>query len=294
VISVARNNRVKIIFDVDDLVIEPRLIPLVVETVTAVPRDSNSEEALWNYWYAYVSRLRATMDKCDLAFVPTVPLADFISNELAFHCEVVPNFMDKAQINFSDELFEFKSSRNFRRDGKFTLGYFSGSPSHNKDFAIASTALVQFMKNHEEVELIVGGYIDTDLFSLNDLSRKVTRLPYTNHLELQKNISSVEVNLAPLQQNQFTYCKSVLKYFDAAAVGVPTIASPTPNMEQAIMMGSNGYICSDNEWLDILERLFVDFPKMGKELSINSHRDSLEKYTGLAQESEIIRLLNSL
>jgi hypothetical protein len=150
------------------------------------------------------------------------------------------------------------------------------------------------MRNHSEVELMVGGYIDTGIFSENNLITKVRKLPYTDHLELQKNISSVEVNLAPLQQNQFTYCKSVLKYFDAAATGVPTVASPTPNMESAIVNGFNGFICGDNEWLDTLERFFVDFSKNGKQLSINAHDDSLEKYTGLVQEPGIIRLLSSL
>lgn len=294
VVSLARAHRVKIIFDVDDLVIEPKLIPLIVETVTTVPRDLDSEEALWIHWYAYISRLRATMNECDLSFVPTKPLAHFISNKIGFHTEVIPNFMDKAQIAHSNELFEFKSSRNFERDDKFTLGYFSGSPSHNKDFALASSALVGFMKNHDEVELIVGGYINTELFAHNNLMMRVRKLPYTDHLELQSNISSVEINLAPLQQNQFTYCKSVLKYFDAAAVGVPTIASPTPNMESAIRNGFNGYISADNDWLEILERLFIAFPKIGEDLSLNAHKDSQINYSGVAHESEIIQLLMRL
>lgn len=292
VISLARVFDVKLIFDIDDLVIDPQMIPTIVNTVTTIPRDSEQEESLWNYWYSYVSRLRATFDACDSAIVPTVPLADFFLNSFEKKTAVIPNFMDLAQIDYSQALFETKLQRNFERNESFTLGYFSGSPSHNKDFAIASSAIIDFMKKHKEVELLVGGYIDIDVFSRNNLSSRVSKLPYTDHLELQRNISSVEVNLAPLQQNQFTFSKSVLKYFDAAAVGVPTIASPTPNMEQAIENGRNGFISGDDMWLSTLETLFENFSETNMGLSVNANADAMINYTGKCHEEDIVKFFS--
>jgi hypothetical protein len=120
----------------------------------------------------------------------------------------------------------------------------------------------------------------------------VSKLPYTDHLELQKNICSVEINLAPLQQNQFTFSKSVLKYFDAAAVGVPTIASPTPNMEQAIQNGRNGFISGDDMWLTSLETLFQNFSRINMDLSINANADAMFNYTGKSHEEDIVKLFS--
>ena len=68
------------------------------------------------------------------------------------------------------------------------------------------------------------------------------------------------INLAPLELgNPFCEAKSELKYFDAALVEVPTIATPTEPFRQAIRDGETVLLASQEfEWVDAMMRLLDD------------------------------------
>ena len=78
-----------------------------------------------------------------------------------------------------------------------------------------------------------------------------------NWVALQKSIAEVDVNIAPLQENAFTNCKSELKYFEAAIVGTWTIASPTVPFAAAMTTAPSGQalgaISGAEEWDSTLE-----------------------------------------
>jgi glycosyltransferase involved in cell wall biosynthesis len=80
-------------------------------------------------------------------------------------------------------------------------------------------------------------------------------VPFQDFINLQRVIGSTEINIAPLQDNAFTNCKSELKYFEAAAVGTITIASPTYTFARAIDHGENGYLANSYEWFDQLQEV---------------------------------------
>lgn len=57
------------------------------------------------------------------------------------------------------------------------------------------------------------------------------------------------LNIAPLEINRFCEAKSELKYFEAALVRVPTVASPTQPFKNAIQHGVNGFLAGDSaDW----------------------------------------------
>ena len=64
---------------------------------------------------------------------------------------IVPNFMNREQLALSDRVYEEKRERQFNGDGPIVVGYFSGSPSHNLDFAIIESALVDLLEADERV-----------------------------------------------------------------------------------------------------------------------------------------------
>ncbi len=70
-------------------------------------------------------------------------------------------------------------------------------------------------------------------------------------------IAETDVNLAPLDlTSPFCNAKSELKFFEAAAVGVPTIASAMEPFAAAIEHGVPGFLARDpGEWRDTLELL---------------------------------------
>ena len=127
------------------------------------------------------------------------------------------------------------------------VGYFSGSPTHTRDFAIAAPALAHLLGTDPDVRVRVVGYLD-ETGPLRQFKDRVEILPHMNYLHLQRAIAEVEVNIAPLQENAFTNCKSELKFFEAAAVGTWTIASPTSTFRAAIDDGRSGRLARAHEW----------------------------------------------
>ena len=76
--------------------------------------------------------------------------------------------------------------------------------------------------------------------------------PLQDFMNLQRLIGESEINIAPLQNNQFTNCKSELKYFEAAIAGTMTLASPSYTFRNAIDDGDTGFIVGPHEWFDKL------------------------------------------
>ena len=79
--------------------------------------------------------------------------------------------------------------------------------------------------------------------------------------------------------NDFTNCKSELKFFEAGLVETTTIASPTCTFKKAIIDGENGFLAEADEWYDKLEYLH-NHPKKNKEIAEAAREYALKHYTG--------------
>ncbi|KAI9024713.1 hypothetical protein DFJ74DRAFT_665870, partial [Hyaloraphidium curvatum] len=79
---------------------------------------------------------------------------------------------------------------------------------------------------------------------------------------LPSELCRFDVNLAPLQpDNPFTAAKSELKFFDAALVRVPTVASPVGPFRAAIADGRTGFLAGTGRadgWYARIEALLGD------------------------------------
>ena len=101
----------------------------------------------------------------------------------------------------------------------------------------------------------------------------------TDFRKLQRLMAEVDVNIAPLLINDFTNCKSELKFFEAAAVETTTIASPTYTFLEAISDGKNGFLAKPGEWFSKLEYLYNN-PSENRKIAKNAHKYALENYHG--------------
>jgi hypothetical protein len=111
---------------------------------------------------------------------------------------------------------------------------------------------------------------------------------------LQQLIGDVDFNLVPLQTNEFTHCKSELKYVDAANVGTLTIASPTHAYTHAIDHGENGYIAADHEWEAVLLQAIairdLDLEKH-RRMVVAAYQDVQQRFTWQTQRPAILQAL---
>ena len=246
-ITLFKDRNKTVIFDVDDLVIDPHF---TLDLMLAIGQDVSHNVTL-DYWYAYTSRMRQTALLCDSITTTNSYLASIANKSLGKKAEVIRNSLNHDQILVSKNIYEAKLRSNFARDNRITIGYFSGSPSHNRDFQLISNSLKTLLEVRDNVDIIVAGYIELDS-SLSAYSSRIKYEKFRDYLSLQNLIGTCEICIAPLVYSTFTNCKSELKFFESAAVGTVCIATPIFSFKQAINDGSTGYLCRSHEWTKTL------------------------------------------
>ena len=250
----------KVWFDLDDWVVDTAAIDLIIETLGQPATDDTL-----NYWYGVVGRMAQALRLCDGVITTNAYLANRLQQFVGqgVPVKIIPNFINQAQWQTSEPLYQGKLATGFAPSERITLGYFSGSASHNRDFALLVPALEAVMAADPRVDLVMVGHVDLAAACgphslLNShFAGRITRHGFTDYLTLQQLIAAVDFNLVPLQSNDFTHCKSELKYFDAAAVGTLSIASPTYAYSHAIQHGGNGYLAADDVWEAVLHQAIV-------------------------------------
>lgn len=192
---------------------------------------------------------------------------------------VVLNKLSRSDIEIAEKIIESKAKKTEESAKSVKLGYFSGTISHNKDFASITDALMEIMEKYSNIELFLVGPLDIES-KLNKFTGRIKQLPYVPRNEHFENISKIDINLAPLEVGDpFCEAKSELKFFEAGIVGVPTVASATQTFKEAISDGFDGFVANDTiEWKNKLERLILS-PELRSTMGLRARQKALEKYT---------------
>lgn len=201
---------------------------------------------------------------------------------------IVPNKLSRRDIEIADNIIEQKTKSSMLHDpcSMIKLGYFSGTISHNKDFAVITEALMQIMEKFPQIELFLVGPLDIEN-KLNKFKDRIKQLPYVPREKHFANIASVDINLAPLEMgNPFCKSKSELKFFEAGIVNIPTISSATGTFQEAILDGIDGFTASDTaEWENKLSRLILE-PKLRLEIGQKARQKALARYSTQTVQNE--------
>jgi len=260
-----------VFFDVDDLIFDPDYIHLLLTTLDQKLKNPES----WDFWYARVGRIGATLRMCDRAIVTNDYLASRVRHYADKPVSVVPNFLNEEQMEISRRIFEEKKVRQFARNEEIHLGYFSGTPTHNKDFEIVSGTLAQLLQNDPRLRVRIVGFLDLK-GPIRSYRSRFEFHPLSDFINLQRLIGEVEINLVPVQDNIFTNCKSELKYFEAGITGTVTVASPIFTLANAIRDGENGFIANAFQWDEKLQCLLENidsYPLMAEKAFAHSDQN---------------------
>ena len=252
-LNLAHSRGVLTIYDCDDLIFDPGYAHLLMHAL-----DQPMFEKSWDAWFALTARNGATLQLCQRAIVTN----DFLAARLRAcapdkDVRVVPNFLERTQLDVSRRLYEAKRASGFARDGRIHLGYFSGTPTHRRDFALIADALAALLRDDPRVVLRIVGFLEPG-GPLAAFADRIERFSLQDYLNLQRLIAAVEFNLVPLQSNDFTACKSELKYFEAAIVGTATLATPAPAFRDAIRDGDNGRLVPSYAWREALQAAIAE------------------------------------
>lgn len=274
--NAAKSKNIKLICDFDDLVFRPELLHLI----DGVRFLANDELKLYKNGMVLYKK---TLLNSDFAFGSTNTLVqqELLYQKKSFHLENYP----VCRVKIS------KSDIEERLTGKFTIGYYSGTKTHQKDFSVCADSLVTFLSRHEDAMLRIVGSLDLGEFEeLWPYEKQILQI--NKILDYEAMIVDIkdhcDVVIAPLESNNlFCDSKSALKFFDAAGVAVPCIATDNDTFSSVIKHKVNGYLAKDNtDWLLFLEELYESRVKCiltGLEafLTVES------KYRKLAQTSRL-------
>ncbi|MFT9056056.1 MAG: glycosyltransferase [Ethanoligenens sp.] len=252
------------VFDIDDLIFLPQYYDGFCKALSVT--DSFEKEMYADMF----AKFHEAFAQCDFATASTPYIAERMQAEK--RAVVIHNGLNHTQLAVARGLPERERGDTFR------ICYMSGSKSHNIDFAQAKPAIARILAEYPSVCLCVAGYLDEDLSA--QFPNQVSRAPYMPWQELLSYCAGCDVNIAPLDTSSpFCHAKSELKYFEAALVGVPTVASPTDTFCKCIRSGENGLLAeTEDEWYAAVRSL-IEREDLRTRIRRAAKADALARYT---------------
>lgn len=267
---------------IDDLIFidDPRALPLL--------DDLSADER--SRWRDGVRRYRATIAACDAFVAPTEPLVA-AGDAQGWRSHLHRNALAPAELEIARRAR--RAAAEVERPAP-VLGYFSGTATHDEDFASIARALRDVLREHPRVRLMIVGPLHLPA-ELAPLAERIERRPLVPWHELLAAISATDVCLAPLStERPFALAKGEIKYLEAAAVGVPTVASATSAYRHAILDGENGRLATtQDEWRRALDELLRD-AALRRRLGASALADVGARWTEPARARELLAIVDDV
>lgn len=265
----ARRLGIPSFYDVDDLVFEPDEYRRSLE-VMGLPRKER-EIALEG------ARLyREMLSLCQHGIGSTTLIARQMRAYVAGDVHTLENGLDATILKLADQASTLVHPPRAAAD-MVTIGYGSGSRTHDADFALAAGALAAVMKQHKHVRLVIHGLLALPA-ALAGHSDQIFRIPFLDADDYLRAVAGWDINIAPLENTAFNQAKSNIKFIEAAAFRVPSICSATQPFAAVIEHGRNGMLARHpREWEEALRQLVESEPlrrRMGQE----AHRTAMARY----------------
>lgn len=256
--DIRSKNKVSI-YAVDDLVIDRKYTDKLPVVKAMIPED----KAVYDDG---VDRHGKLMQHCDYAITTTKALAD----ELKKYKNLKEVFIDRNMRNDETIYHSDEAINNvIRDDSKIIIGYFSGTNTHNEDFAMVAPALIRILKKYENTYIKLTGTIDAPE-ELKGYEDRILFTPLVDWRRLPYEMRECHITLAPLVDTLFNRAKSELKWSDSALVEVPIVTSDMGAAREVIKNSETGILVKNTEdaWYAGIELLVKDSDlrqKIGKQ-----------------------------
>jgi glycosyltransferase involved in cell wall biosynthesis len=139
------------------------------------------------------------------------------------------------------------------------IGWYGSLGSHPNDPSVAGRGVGMALNPVDGAEFVFAGppADGPKLTEVFGLDRPVRELGYQSMIGLIQLIAEFDIGIVPLEQTTFNHAKSYLKGLEFAAVGVPVVASPTPEYQRMAAEGGcvtaahpdRGWVGWLSEWL---------------------------------------------
>jgi O-antigen biosynthesis protein len=117
---------------------------------------------------------------------------------------------------------------------------------------------LRFIQNKygEKIRLVIVGPIDSAMERGGLIFERLPILSYSEFTGLLQTLVN-PIGLIPLDNSEFSACKSPIKYFDYSAAQIPVICSNVPPYSDYVQDGINGILVNDfaADWINAIEML---------------------------------------
>jgi glycosyltransferase involved in cell wall biosynthesis len=282
-ILLAKSLNKKVLFDIDDLVIDKKYTELIPYLKTLSPKEKKIYDN-------GVKRMRKTLKLCEEAITTTKELAKELKHYVS-NVYINKNVASEEMWKLSNDALKHKEK--VKNDENIIIGYFSGSITHNSDIEMIKPALIRILSEFKNVHLLLFGELSFPNF-LNDFSSQIMTKKFTDWRKLPEIISSVDINIAPIEKTIFNAAKSENKWVEAALVKVPSITSNYGEFKNVIIHNETGLLCSNiNDWYISLKTLIIN-KKLRKIIGKNAYKTCKKKYNSIYTGRKLVNHINSI
>ncbi len=288
VVGTSRKRRAPVVFDIDDLLFRPELA--TVEIIDGIRSMGTSEQSM----RSLCEGLRRTLSEADHCTTTTATLAgDALA--LSKPTTIIPNGYEQERLDLSRAACRERDAD--AQDGLVRIGYCSGTPTHQRDLAVASRALSEVLAEFPHARLVLWRS-GVNLAEFSELQAHIGQIEWRERVgrdETSREYARLDINIAPLEVgNPFCEAKSELKFFEAALVRVPTVASPTQPYAQAIRHGETGFLASDHQQWSACLRDLVQNSELRRRVGDRAYQEVLRPYGPEQRRLLLTRLIGLL
>lgn len=257
-----------VVYDTDDLIFDRQKLEAYYNKTTG----QLSKKQLKGVFKG-ADLYKKAINHCQFAITTTPVLSgsleELLGKDAVF---VLPNGVDSILQTAVNTINVVKDKQRIK------LFYGSGTKTHDQDFDLISKALDNILGRYSHVDLVIVGYLSLP----QRLAGYADRILQVGFLEVRDYFSLLahaDINLAPLAAGFFADCKSEIKWLEAGALGLPTIASATQVYEAVIVNGENGLIAqTTGEWQQAIEQL-IGNESYRKEIGNNALQSVQNSYS---------------
>jgi glycosyltransferase involved in cell wall biosynthesis len=274
-VALARAGGASVGLDLDDLVFDPMLARSEVIDGMRSMGMTNADVRL--HFFGVQKFLLET----DFGLCTTKELANQM-RRTGKPIWVIPNGFDQATHDAARIAMRARPN-----DGLLRIGYAAGTKTHQRDLQVAAPALGRILAAYPAARLVLfrqasDGAHFIGLEEMPALAAVGAQIEWRTQValaDLPSELARFDINIAPLEVgNPFVEAKSELKFFEAALVEVPTIASPTGPFRRAIRDGVTGVLAdSDAAWAAALRTLLNNAGQRSR-MGSAAYRDAIVRF----------------
>lgn len=283
-----RHVGIPLIFDIDDLLFDPQVM---VDGHVALLDHCSGEQR--RFWLDQSVAFARSVAAADAAVLTTAPLAE-AALRLCPQAVVLPNALGPGMEAMAAAART--APRPSRADGRPRLLFASGTSTHQRDFTVAAVAIAQLFARRREPLLVVIGPLDISAYpALVPFRDRIECRPRVPLAALFAEIARADINLCPLELgNPFCASKSAVRWLTAAVIGLPSVATHTPPLQDVIDHGVTGLLATDaNGWIEALEYL-IDDPDARERLGEGARQTALARFGFDRWSADVARVYGSI